>query len=72
MQRQRFLESLGLKVLRFNDTDVKRDMDNVLMAIDGWIERMETTPYPPLIRGNKVRSALACINFLFDIAPFFL
>ena len=56
MGRQQFLESLGLKVLRFNDIDVKRDMDNILMAIEGWIANMKkTTPYPPLLRGNKKR-----------------
>lgn len=47
-QRQQFLESLGLRVLRFNDTDVKRDMDNVLMAIEGWIARREKQPPSPL------------------------
>ena len=30
MQRQSFLESIGLIVLRFNDIDVKRDISNVL------------------------------------------
>ena len=39
MQRQQFLESMGLTVIRFNDADVKVDMNNVLMAIEGWIER---------------------------------
>jgi very-short-patch-repair endonuclease len=29
-ERQKFLESIGLTVLRFNDADVKRDMTNVL------------------------------------------
>lgn len=38
MQRQNFLESIGLTVIRFNDADVKRDIGNVLMAIEGWIE----------------------------------
>src|SRR4030066_661126 len=37
MERQRFLESLGLTVLRFNDVEVKRDVENVVMAIEGWI-----------------------------------
>jgi very-short-patch-repair endonuclease len=32
-ERQRFLESMGLTVLRFNDMDVKKDIGNVLMAI---------------------------------------
>ncbi len=37
-KRQRFLESIGLTVLRFHDSEVKSDMANVLMAIEGWIE----------------------------------
>lgn len=37
MMRQKWLESKGLTVLRFSDIEVKKDMDNVLMAIEGWI-----------------------------------
>jgi hypothetical protein len=53
---------MGLTVLRFNDADVTRDTISVLMAIEGWVERnncltsKETTPYPPLIRGNTTIS----------------
>jgi very-short-patch-repair endonuclease len=47
-KRQQFLESIGLTVLRFNDADVKRDMYNVLMAIEGWIENREKQPPTPL------------------------
>jgi hypothetical protein len=49
---------MGLTVIRFNDADVKVDMNNVLMAIEGWIERNNplppgnTTPCPPFLRGN--------------------
>ncbi len=50
MQRQIFLESLGLTVLRFNDADVKRDISNVLMAIEGWIER--NNPLTPFTKGE--------------------
>jgi very-short-patch-repair endonuclease len=53
-QRQKSLESAGLTVLRFNDSQVKNDMTNVLMAIEGWIENREyTTPCPPFLRGNN-------------------
>jgi len=45
MQRQSFLESTGLTVLRFNDIDVKRDISNVLMAIEGWV-KMNNPPNP--------------------------
>jgi len=39
--RQRDLERLGLRVLRFQDRDVKHDMANVLTCIQNWIEREE-------------------------------
>src|SRR5437867_1692343 len=39
--RQRDLERLGLRVLRFQDRDVKHDMANVLTCIKNWIERVE-------------------------------
>ena len=50
MQRQQFLESRGLTVIRFNDADMKVDMNNVLMAIEGWIER--NNPLSPFIKGE--------------------
>ncbi len=50
MQRQQFLESRGLTVIRFNDADVKVDMNNVLMAIEGWIER--NNPLTPFSKGE--------------------
>lgn len=49
MQRQQFLESMGLTVIRFNDADVKVDMNNVLV-IEGWIER--NNPLPPFSKGE--------------------
>ncbi|WP_445263791.1 endonuclease domain-containing protein [Rhodohalobacter sp. 8-1] len=41
MLRQDWLESIGLTVLRFDDLEVKKDMGNVLMAIEGWIRNLE-------------------------------
>ena len=35
--RQKYLESIGLKVLRFDDLEVKRDLENVLRVIEAWI-----------------------------------
>jgi very-short-patch-repair endonuclease len=40
--RQNKLEQLGLKVLRFTDLQVKKDMNNVLRAIELFIEEKET------------------------------
>ena len=53
VERQKFLESIGLTVLRFNDADVKRDMTNVLMGIEGWIENIcKQPPSSPFVRGE--------------------
>jgi len=41
IERQNWLESIGLTVLRFDDMEVKRDMENVLMSIEGWIRNYE-------------------------------
>lgn len=38
VERQKWLENLGLKVLRFDDTEVKSDMRNVLHSIYNWIK----------------------------------
>ena len=37
-------------VISFNDADVKVDLNNVLMAIEGWIER--NNPLPPFSKGE--------------------
>jgi very-short-patch-repair endonuclease len=36
--RQERLESLGVRFLRFNDVDVKRNMEMVMNSIELWIE----------------------------------
>ena len=36
-QRQKRLESLGVRFLRFPDLDVKRNIEGVLNTIEGWI-----------------------------------
>jgi len=41
LKRQKWLESIGLTILRFDDIDVKKDMKNVLMSIEGWINEYE-------------------------------
>ena len=53
VERQKFLESVGLTVIRFNDADVKRDMPNVLMGIEGWIENtFKQPPSSPFSKGE--------------------
>lgn len=43
LKRQRELESLGLNVLRFDNLEVKQNMDNVLQTIRFYIEEFEST-----------------------------
>ncbi|MBF0236107.1 MAG: endonuclease domain-containing protein [SAR324 cluster bacterium] len=45
MIRQKHLESFGLHILRFHDHTVKENIENVLMAIDGWIQQTEKTSH---------------------------
>lgn len=40
-KRQKRLEDLGVHFLRFDDREVKRDMDNVLRTIEYWILEKE-------------------------------
>lgn len=44
IRRQQYIESMGMTVLRFNDTEVKKDIDNVMMAIGGWMADREEQP----------------------------
>jgi very-short-patch-repair endonuclease len=41
-QRQNKLESLGLQFLRFDDLEVKQNIENVLIRIEEWIIEFET------------------------------
>lgn len=43
-ERQRQLEFLGVRFLRFDDVEVKRDMDSVLRTIRHWIEEHTSSP----------------------------
>ena len=51
-KRQGELEKLGIKILRFEDIKVKRDMLNVLREIKCWINLNKPTPCPSQ-EGNK-------------------
>jgi very-short-patch-repair endonuclease len=48
-RRQRELEALGLRFLRFDDFLVKRDMEGVLKTIRKWIEE-NTGDTPPRLK----------------------
>jgi very-short-patch-repair endonuclease len=45
-ERQRVLEKLGVRFLRFDDIQVKKNMINVLRVIENWIEINKPTPNP--------------------------
>ena len=40
-QRQKRIESLGITFLRFDDIDVKQDINSVILRIEEWIEEYE-------------------------------
>ena len=40
-KRQNYLESCGLSIVRFNDLDVKKDINNVIQRIVDWINHYE-------------------------------
>jgi (E)-4-hydroxy-3-methylbut-2-enyl-diphosphate synthase len=45
-ERQRNLEKLGVRFLRFEDIEVKKNMSNVLKVIEDWVEKNLPTPNP--------------------------
>jgi very-short-patch-repair endonuclease len=45
-KRQRELEKLGVRFLRFEDIEVKKGMNNVLRVIADWIGKNQPTPCP--------------------------
>jgi hypothetical protein len=46
VDREKRLESLGISFLRFDDREVKNNMNNVLRVIEDWINRKKPTPGP--------------------------
>ena len=44
--RQKNLEKLGIRFLRFDDIEVKKNILNVLRVIENWIEKNRPTPCP--------------------------
>jgi len=44
--RQSKLESLGIRFLRFYDSDIKKNMQGVLWVIENWIKEHATLPTP--------------------------
>jgi very-short-patch-repair endonuclease len=55
IRRQEELEKIGLNFLRFDDSDVKKNMSSVLRTIEGYIEDFEKQnliPPTPFSRGS--------------------
>jgi len=50
MKDKRDLEKLGIRFLRFDDIEVKKNMSNVLRVIEDWIEKNN----PPLTLRRSV------------------
>jgi len=44
--RQKNLESVGIMLLRFNDLEIKKDIQNVLQRIGEWIDANPPLPRP--------------------------
>ncbi|MCB0410310.1 MAG: DUF559 domain-containing protein [Flavobacteriales bacterium] len=49
LKRQSELESYGLIFLRFDDKEVKTELNNVLRTIELWIDNKEQNPPNPLL-----------------------
>ena len=52
-ERQRVLEELGIRFLRFEDIEVKKNMNNVLRVIENWIEKNKKPTPSPSKEGNQ-------------------
>lgn len=46
-ERQKMLEKLGVRFLRFTDREVKTNLHGVVMTIEDWIDANVPTPTPP-------------------------
>ena len=55
MNRDKILESLGLKILHFEDKEIKKNMNRVLEIIQNYILEKTEIPPAPLKRGISYR-----------------
>jgi len=60
-ERQKVLEKLGIYFLRFEDIEVKKNMNNVLRVIENWITKNKPTPNPSR-EGNTYENDLTSDN----------
>ncbi|MBI5011186.1 MAG: endonuclease domain-containing protein [Bacteroidia bacterium] len=59
--REKRLESLGVRFLRFDDREIKTNMNNVLRVIEEWIIKNKPTPSPSR-EGSLENEALSLKN----------
>ena len=55
--RQKTLEKNGIRFLRFEDIEVKKNISNVLRVIEDWISKNQPTPSPSR-EGNLIENNL--------------
>jgi|SRR3990170_5808945 len=55
--RQAKLESLGIRFLRFYDSDIKKNIQGVLWVIEDWIREHTTLPTPNPSQEGKKKAA---------------
>jgi very-short-patch-repair endonuclease len=51
-ERQIFIESVGIKFLRFTNDEVYHNLEGVIEVIAGKIQSLRRPPQPPLVRGE--------------------
>ena len=57
-KRQRKLESLGIRFLRFRDDEIKQDLGGVLAAIRDWIQehrKSKISTFPSRVKARAMR-----------------
>lgn len=65
-KRQKELEKSGVRFLRFEDIEVKKNMNNVLRVIADWIERNQPTPNPSE-EGSQGGQSVAIISVMMEV-----
>ena len=55
--RQAKLESLGIRFLRFHDSDIKKNIQGVLWVIEDWIRKHKEEPTPNPSQEGKKKAA---------------
>jgi very-short-patch-repair endonuclease len=57
-ERQGILEKMGIHFLRFEDIEVKKNMNNVISVIHDWIKKNQPTPNPSREGNSMVKDPI--------------